>query len=218
MKRAILILLLSFAFGCEAAPPPSDSPFVSEPCDYVLLIAVDCDYVKQNSEVYDFMLRALDQYFHDRIGGHDQVILAQLSGTNRPLLWQGTPLALRHKFPDSQAFRDFLLAHATKGSRINTGIAEALEYLMRTQSVAKGNPKSVTLILSNMVDDQPAQEESDQRLLTALTTYGRKGHLGFYFCDQTRMADIRKKMEQAGFTFYTLECDILGRPPLPNFE
>ncbi len=215
---SLLTLPLLFVLGCEAAPPLSESPFVSEPCEYVLLIAVDCDYVKNNADVFEFITRTLDQYFHDRVGGKDQVIIAGLSGTNRPLLWQGTPQTLRHKFPDSKTFRDYLIAHGSKGKRINIGIAEALEYLMRTYSVEQGNAKSVALILSDMIDDQPGRDESDPRLMNALTTYARKGHLGFYFCDQTRMADIRQKMEQAGFRWFTLECDIMGRPPLPNFE
>ncbi len=222
MNRTLLILYLVMlsllSLGCEAAPPPSDSPLAGEPCDYVLLIAVDRDNVEANADVFDFILRVLDRYFHDRIGGHDQVIIAELSGNNRPLIFQGTPQALREKFPDSKAFREYLLAHGTKGKRINTGIAEALEYLMQTYSVAKGNAESVALILSDMNDDQPGQNESDRRLMNALTTYARKGNLGFYFCDQIRMADIRQKMEQAGFQFYTLECDAFGRPPLPNFE
>jgi hypothetical protein len=221
MRRLPILLLLAFVpgcGGCQRRDAANASPFQQEASEYVLLIAIDADYVKDNPKAFDFMAYALESYFQERIGSNDQVILAQMSGSKRPLLWQGTPQALRREFADHAAFRKFLLAHAESGSRINDGIAESLNYLMRTYSVAKGKAKSVALIVSNMIDDQPAVDESEPRLMESLINYGHRGAMGFYFVDQTRMADIIDKMEKAGFRFYTLEPDFHGRPALPSFE
>ena len=225
MTRLLVLVLAVFAVGCEQRDTVSTSPFHQEECEYALLIAIDLsdsfkEYMAENGKAYDFVLHAVDQYFRARIGGNDQLIIAQLSGSKRPLLWQGTPHQLRREFPTREAFRDYLIAHADrKGSRINDGVAEAIHYVMHTRSVAQGTAKSAVLILSNMVDDQPNREKSDPRLMTALTTYARSGGaIGFYFCDQLRMDDLTQKMQQAGFRMCTLECDVNGHPALPDFE
>lgn len=219
MFRILLLASLTLvACGCERRDAASASPFQQETCDFVLLLAVDRDYVVQNDKAYEFVTYAIDRYFHDTIGSNNQVIIAQLSGTQAPLLWQGSPHDLRRQFANQEEFRNYLLTHGDSGSRINLGLAEALDYLMHSYSVANGKAKSVALILSDMIDDQPESKESERQLMDALIAYGRKGSIGFYFCDQRRMADIRRKMEAAGFGWYTLECDIHGRPPLPSFE
>ncbi len=212
------LTLIVCILGCERRNTADVSPFEQEPCDFVLLIAVDGDFIKEKTKAYELVTHAIDKYFHDRIGGHDQVIISQLSGNQRPLLWQGTAHQLRREFPSQEAFRQFLVSHCDAGSRINDGIAESIEYVMRTNSIANGKAKSVALILSDMIDDQPNSADNDSRLMNALISYGRRGSIGFYFVDQVRMADVQKKMEQAGFRFSCLECDIHGHPALPNFE
>ena len=218
LKVLFLSVLIGAIVGCERRETADVSPFDQEPSDFVLLIAVDGDYVTDKPKAYELVTRAIDKYFHDRIGGHDQVIISQLSGNKEPLLWQGTPQHLRQEFPSQESFRSFLASHCDKGSRINDGIAESLDYVMRTNSVADGKAKTVAMILSDMIDDQPPSKRSDERLMKALIRYAKRGGIGFYFVNQKRMADIEEKMERAGFRFRTLESDIHGRPPLPNFE
>ena len=218
------LLLLVLLTGCERRETANVSPFQQEPCDYVLTIAIDLsdgfrEYMTADGKAYDLVLRAIEKYFRDRIGGHDQIIITQLSGNKRPILWQGTPQQLQREFPDSNAFREYVLAHATPhGCRLNDGIADSIDYTLRMNSVARGNAKSALMILSKMLDDQPEQVSSDARLMKALTTYAHRGYIGFYFVDQLRMADITEKLEKAGFTMHTLECDFHGRPPVPSFE
>lgn len=227
MHRLLLIVLPIFIItnlGCERRDPASASPFHQDPADYVLLVAIDMsgsfrEYMTETGRAYEFILHALDRYFRDRLGGQDQVIITQLSGNNRPLLWQGTPQRLRREFPDPSAFRDYLIAHAdANSSRINDGIAESLDYVLHSQSVARGDAKTVALILSDMDDTHPQQDKSDVRLASALSTFAGRGKVGFYFCCQERLGDMRSKMTQAGINDYVLECDIHTQPPLPSFD
>jgi len=224
MNRLIFSALILCALGCERRDTSFASPFQQESSDYVLLVAVDLsgsfrELMTEDGKAYELLLHAIDQYHRDGIGSDFQIIITQLSGNRRPLLWQGKPQQLRREFPDPTAFRDFLIAHGdADSSRINDGIAESIDYVLHTYSVAHGNARSVALILSDMEDTHDSQHESDLRLTTALTTFARRGNIGFYFCDQERMADIRQKMKQAGIDMYILECDIHGRPPLPSFE
>lgn len=224
MKRLIFTALILCVLGCERRDTSNISPFQQEPSGYVLLVAIDMsgsfrELMAEDGKAYNFVLQAIDQYHRDGIGNDFQIIITQLSGNQRPLLWQGEPQQLRREFPDPKAFHDYLIAHADPdSSRINDGIAESIDYVLHTYSVAQGNARTVALILSDMEDSQGSQEQSDPRLLTSLTTFARRGSIGFYFCSQSRMADIRQKMKQAGIDMYILECDIHGHPPLPSFE
>jgi len=221
----LLIAVLLCAAGCETREVAGIPSLQQETCEYVLLIAIDCsgsfrDYMTVEGKGFEFVQFALDKYFGDRIGGNnDQIVITQLSGS-RPLLWQGTPQELRRDFPNANAFRDYVLAHADQqgGSRLNLGVAESLDYVLSTYSVAQGNAKTVALICSDMLDNHPDPEASEQRFIDALTRYARRGAIGFYFCDQTKLADIRRKTEQAGFRWVIIEPEFHGRPPMPNFD
>lgn len=222
-RLSVVPLCAALAIGCEKVEEAKFSPLQPESCEYVVMLAIDMSesFVKQMAEqgkAYNFMQQVNDKYFHDRVGTNDQIIITQLSGNNRPLLWQGTPFQLRKDFPDQTAFRNFLLANADPSdSRINDGLHDSLRYLMHQHSVARGNAKTVTLILSDMEDSSPNQE-SDKRLIESLTKYAKRGSIGFYYCSQHRMEDIEKKLEEAGINLFVLECDIHGNPPLPSFE
>jgi hypothetical protein len=219
MKRLLLALLFVSVVGCEVRDEAQVQTFQSETCEYVLLVAVDRDYVANHKKAFEFLQYAIDKYFSDRMGSrNDQIIIAELSGSPKSLLWQGTPEQLRQDFPDQEAFRKYMLANGNEGCRINEGLAESIKYLLKTHSVAFGKAKTAALILSSFQDDQPNSEESEVKLLDALTKLAKRGGIGFYFVDRTRMDFIEEKMTKAGFPLYTIECDIHGRPPLPTFE
>jgi len=219
----VLLVTMIGSTGCEVRDPTTESPFQQDACDYVLLLALDCsksfcEFAAQDGKAYDFALRAIDKYAADRMGGNDQIIITQLSGS-QPLLWQGTPHQLRRDFPNRDAFRDYVLSHADQSSsRVNDGVAESLNYVLRTFSVAQGKAKTVALILSDLVDNFPEQEASEKRLIDALTRYARRGAIAFYFCDQAKLDDIQAKTEKAGMKWCIIESQILGDPPLPSFE
>ena len=224
MYRLLIPLCVLLMTGCEKIDESQFSPLQPESCEYVVMVAIDMSssfggYMAEDGKAYEFMQQVVERYFRDRIGGNDQIIITQLSGNKRPLLWQGTPFQLRKDFPNKAAFRDFLIAKANpNGSRINDGIRESLRYLLHTHSVGRGNAKTVALILSDMEDSFEDQEESDQRLIDSLTNYAKRGSIGFYYCSQDRLEDIENKLEQAGISMYVLECDIHGNPPLPSFD
>lgn len=221
---ATLVGALFCASGCHERDTTKAASLQPDSSEYVLLVAIDMsgsfrEFMAEGGRAYTFLLTALDEYHQQGLGSDFQVIVTQLSGNDEPLLWQGTPRQLRRDFPDPESFRDFLIAHADSGSsRINDGIAESIDYVLHTHSVARGNAKTVALILSDMEDNHSDDEASERRLMDALTTYAGRGGIGFYFCSQKRMAGIRRKMEQAGYDMYILESDIYGRPPIPNFE
>ena len=213
------VLILGGSGGCARHDTSQSVTFEQEAVDYTLLIIADIDVIKSNPRAFDFVTYAVDHYFQERVGTHDQIIISGLSGNKRPLLFHGTPSDLRQQMPTEEAFRKYLLDRSDPGRRINDGIADSLDYLAHTSSVKSGGAAPIALIVSSMIDGQPESQESDGRVMAELIKFGKAGGtMAFYFCDQTRMGAVRERMEKAGFGWEILECDIHGRPPLPTYH
>src|SRR5262249_18456628 len=52
---------------------------------------------------YSYIMDVLQKYSQSRVGTEDKLIIAQLSGTEHPLLWEGKPSQLRKDFPSAEA-------------------------------------------------------------------------------------------------------------------
>ncbi len=217
MKAKILIPFLAFALlGCTEREKSSDV-FRQESSDYVLLIAVS-EEVTNSDRAYEYILMAIDKYFQDRIGTNDQILIARIEGI-RPLVWKGTPRELRKEFPNPTAFRQAVLASGRETGSLNDGLVRSLNTIMKTYSVAQGDAKAVTMVMSSMNDPQPSAE-SDERFIEALVKYCQAGgQIAFYFVDQLRIEEIEEKTTKAGMgAWTTIEPDAYGNPPLPEFE
>ncbi len=217
MRRCLLLLSL-LAVGCSSAAGET------KPTRYVLVVAVDlsgsfAEKMATDGKAYEFLVAVVERYFRDRIGKPDRVIVAQLSGTNRSLLWEGPPRNLMRDF-SARTFRDYLLSKADpNGSHLHDGIMHALEYLMSDPQVTNGQAHSALFILSDMLDNADRPEESEAKLVAMLGAYARVGGtLGMYYVDQFQLPKWRKHAQEAGFVDPMIESEIVGRPTLPSFK
>lgn len=244
ITNATIAFVLSTALlltGCDEYQPPANpssnavqlqggvsaksSPLPPAQTDYVVMLVIDLSgsfshQMADDGKAYNFALKIYDKYFRDRIGNDkDRLIVAQLSGSHRSLLWQGSPIELRHQFPSAAAFKDFLLANADpRGSVIHDGIAHALEYLTSDPSLANGNSNSAVFVLSDLLDNGANPEKSGPRVSRALADYGSKnGVVGLYYVDQDLVQPWRQTLQAAGIRDYRVECIINNNPDLPNF-
>ena len=237
---ALLFTLGLAVAGCEPYQPPSanhsgvpqvegqqqpgPSVFQRSETECIVMIVIDLSgsfahQMADEGKAYEFALRIYDQYFRDRIGNDkDVLIVSQLSGTHRSLLWRGSPLELRHKFSSSSEFRDFLLANADpNGSVIHDGIAHSLEYLSSDPALANGNARSAVFVLSDLLDNGVDPEKSGPRVSKALSDYARKnGVVGMYYVDQDLVLPWRQTLQAAGIRDYRVECIIDENPDLPS--
>lgn len=218
-------LLLSVVCGCAPRRQVEATPLRNDESEYVLAILLDLSgsfahLMAEDGKAYDFALIVMDRYFRDRIGTNDKMIIAQVSGTDRALLWEGTPLDLRREFPSADAFRDFLLSKADPGgSLVHEGLARTVEYVTSDPQVASGKAKSAIFVLSDMLDNGPDGRESQERAARALAAYSQKGGVvGLYYVDQSLVAQWRQILRDAKIPDYCVECEIVGKPPLPSFE
>lgn len=225
VKRLASILAVTlFASGCTKRTDIETSVFTDTETEQVVTVVLDLsgsfvDQMANNGKGYEFALRVIDRYFRDRIGTQAKLVIAQISGSERALLWEGTPMQLRKDFPTAEAFRDFLLQKADpSASRVGEGIARAIDYIMADSCVANGKAKSGVFVLSDLVENSQDAAGADEHLDKALAAYGKSGGMiGVYFVDQLLVSAWRNRLQASGCRFH-IEADINQRPTLPSFD
>lgn len=217
-----LLMLVSLPTGCEPRVVNDAGPLRQEDWEYVTVFLVDMSGSFQDELerlAYPYFIQLNDQLFRDRMGSHDQVIVGQISATNRPLLWQGSPLGLRQSFPNGAAFKEFMVQRSDpNGSRVHDSLADALEYVMNLRSVGQ-NTKLVVVVLSDMLNNTDGSTASEQRVRQALADFANfDAALMLYWVDQTVLPTWLQYLQDSGINRYDAQADIVWRPDLLNFE
>ena len=225
-NRAMLVVLLCVLMitGCGKRRESTETAtFNRNDNQRVVMIVMDLSgsftaKMANDGKAWEFATTCVDRYFRKSDPLNDRIILAQISGTERSLLWEGTPIELRRDFQSAESFRDFLLSKADEsGSLVNHGVTNAVEYLTRHPRYGGGHAKMVTLILSDMEDT--GGSDSEQRMNESLVAYaGTDGSVGIYFCHQLLIESWKSRLSRAGVRNYIVESEIVGKPELPNFE
>ena len=222
-----MLTALAAVPGCEKCQEDKQSsPLVVQDTEFLLVIVLDVsgsfiEYVNEDSgKAYYYILSLIDKFFRNRLGSDDKIVLAQLSATDKSLLWDGSPRTLRQSFPDAKAFRKFMLERSNpNGSRVHDGIADALDYVMDYPGVAAAKTKSAIFVLSDMDDNFPNPEQSKARLVKALSDYSCiGGAIGIYWCDQSLVPVWRKHLRQSGIRSWVVESEIVADPTVPSFD
>ena len=225
MKRIVTMALALTLAGCQARQNIESVSLGEAEEEFVLVVVLDLSgsfagQMAEDGKAYEFVQRALARYLQDKTGTRDRILFAQISGTKKPLLWEGTTKDLRRDFPSASAFHQFLMKRADpNGSRVNHGVCRAIRYVLSLPRVARGHARTVTLVLSDMEDNSPDAKVSEQELVDTLTDYARTGGLiGMYYVEQDRLDALRKNLEGCDFKDFRVEGDIVGYPALPSFE
>lgn len=221
------VMLVALMIGCEKRRHREEVTLAVDDSRFVLAIVLDLSrsfsqLMAEDGKGYEFALLVIDQYFRDRIGTRDKVIIAQISGTKRSPLWEGTPTELRQQFPNAEAFRKFLMRKADPSrSYVHEGVTQVLDYVMADPSVSNGKAKSAMFVLSDMLDSGagPSSRNSKQKVIDTLTKYGQGGGIvGLYYVDLGLVPEWRQILQDAGLKHCTVQSDIVGKPMLPTFE
>lgn len=224
IRRRVLIFiapLCCVAIGCNERLHLDDPILVphDRQCTVTILFDLSGSFadkmVGPDAKAYDFALQVVDRFFRESIGSNNQLILAQISGAERALLWQGTPMQLRQDFPTVDAFRDFLMAKSdAAGSLVYHSLALAAKY---AKSEVHGG-KSALFVLSDLADTS-LNGASRAEAVSALTEYGRAGGvIGLYWVDQMYCDDWRCDLSVLPPEHVRVESEIVGHPSLPSFD
>jgi hypothetical protein len=222
MKRLALILPLLLV-GCQKVEE-TETVFQEEDGEYVLTIVLDLsssfkELMAEDGKAWQFVCEIIDRYFRDRIGHNDKLILAQLSASDRALVWKGSPLELRQEFSSADEFHAWISKKADpNGSRLYEGIVQAVEYTMSDPVIKDGKGKSAVFVVSDMVDS--GGDVGRERAVSALAKVGKTGGVGLYYVDVQRCGIWEKLLLDAGIPAENLsvQADIVGHPSLPRFE
>lgn len=224
MYRLAVILFALSLVGCQKRAADPETVFQAEDSEYVLTIVLDLsssfqELMAKDGKAWEFVCQIIDQYFRDRIGHNDKLILAQLSASDRALVWKGSPLELRQEFASAEEFHAWISSKADpNGSRLYEGIIQAVEYMKSDPVIAGGRGKSAVFILSDMIDS--GGDAGREQAISALAEAGKTGGVGLYYVDVKRCGMWEKLLLDAGIPASNLsvQADIVGHPTLPRFE
>lgn len=232
MNQKPLAIALTFAAalctaltgGCQRRERES-SPFAQEETEQVLVLVFDLsssfsERMRPGGPALEFALKTIDQYFRTRIGTQDKIVLAQLSASGQPLLFEGTPQELRKKFSDATAFYEYLQSQAKPGgSRVYDGVRRTVEYLQKIQQTKYPSAKGMLLVLSDMEDSNAENKAAGRAMLQALADYGAGGAtLGFYFVSPAVGPYLDQHLRELGVTNFRVESSIVTAPLVPTID
>ena len=225
--RSFVGAVVSFILGlvgCARRREVRTETLTIQEAQYVVAVILDlsgsfASFMMEGGKAWSFATHVIDHFFRERLGSQDALVIAQVSATGKPLLWDGEPYRLRQSFEDAGAFHAFLRQKSDpNGSRIYEGLAAALKYVLAYPGVSNGNARSAVLILSDMYDTT-GSEEAKTALLKQLAAYGHvDGAVGMYWVDTNLVGDWRTHLQDAGIKNAIVTADIVDNPPLPNFE
>lgn len=186
--------------------------------EYVVTLLLDMSGSFENlmceqGVAYAFAMQVVQRYFHDRIGSQDRLVIAQISGIDQALLWEGSPHELRRQFPTAKDFAAYLRSKShPAGSAVHKAIHDSVEYVLD-----KDTGRSAVFVLSDMLDTGP--QEGRQQALEMLEKFARKnGVVALYYVAPELVAEWKADLAKAGFDEFRVESAIVQRPTLPSFE
>ncbi|REK08653.1 MAG: hypothetical protein DWQ37_20155 [Planctomycetota bacterium] len=220
-----LVLLATIVSGCEKRRETVDVTFGDDDCRYILAVVIDmsgsfADRMADNGEAYAFLGALLDRYTRAKVGSGDRLVIAQVSGSDNFLLWEGRPLDLRREFDSAGQFRDFLCDNASSSSsQIYEGMVNVLKYVMANPGVTEGRVKPVIFFLSDMEDTEPGKAARGREIRALLKDYGScGGSMGLYYVETWRVGPWQRELSNAGIQQHHVQADIVGKPDLPEFD
>ena len=225
-RDAIVGLIVLGIGGCFDPDTEKEEPAIRpHKREYLLAILFDTSgsfYAQMfgsDARAYRFCAATADRFFRDRLGNESSIVLTQLSANDAPLLWEGSPLELRRKFPDPEAMRRFVQSRSNPcGSRLYGGLADTLTYINDLPGVSDGETKVCVLVVSDMEDNAPTQAEDRKRLVEALKQFRKaKSCLGFYYVSPRETSRCREILHEAE-TPAIVESGIVETPQLPTFD
>jgi len=175
---------------------------------------------KHQTKVYAFLLRLLDAYGKNSSPG-DRLVISQLSGGGRSILWEGHPRLLRRDFPSAAAFEQFIVTAPGSDpdySRVYQSFCEMTDYILACPGIESGKSKGAVFLLSDCIENAADSDQWKARLERSLAKFGeKKGIIGIYWCDPDVRADMRRLLNGAGIK-NIVETDVLTRPELPMWK
>ncbi len=229
--RRFLLLLLSafFAGGCGERRDPTredETAFTHTRADAVAVVVLDLSgsfeqlLVGRENRAFVFLQKLIQDFFYQGIGREQRLVIAQISGTDRAMLFEGSIQDFNERFPDPDSFRDHLKRVGNPaGSRVYDSVSDALSYTLGLPTVEKGHTKVGLFVLSDWDDNVRTAQSLPQlegKLKSLATDY--RGAVGFYYVEQSLYPGILSLVQRCGFPRErgVVTSEITANPPIPT--
>lgn len=223
----LLSACLVFVTGCIVAEQQSKhAPLQIEPLDAVLVVGVDLSssFANDFSErAYPLLLNVMQKYFVEQMGEDCKVVLAQISGSEDVVLFEGTPRDLRRRFTNPDALAEFLLENSKpNGSPVFKAMTKTLHYVNQMPEI-EDNTRVLTVVISDLRDsekDKAVWKKQGVEMLKELMLYqNRGGALALYYVDLEQVDLWKRVLDEAEFQpgMFTISNDLVEDPQLPTF-
>lgn len=220
-----LLAALVAAAGCvESQRTGAHRPFEAVEHDAVLAIVVDqsgsfAGY--WDDKAHRLFLELMDQFFTEGAGEESRVVLAQLSGSDEVVLFEGSPAELRERFRTPEDLNAHLRRSADPGaSQVYRATDRVLRYVSAMPGVTD-QTRLMTVMLSDLVETGVDRHREGAKMLAALTRYREQGGgLALYYVAKEETPRWREILGRAGFEpgSYVIEGELVARPQLPSFD
>lgn len=204
---ALCIVMLLPLSGCDGFKKHEDTETrVIQPpeWEYMLVFLIDPSqsflHKKWDAPAHDFLVGTVENYFRGRSEPEDRVLLAALSDRDdSPLLWQGTPMALKQRFDSPDTLRNFVAQYSTPTKRVYASLAKTLNYASELPPIRNRTAKVVVVVLSDMLDESKTKEQDLTEAGAALKRLlALRSEIGFWWVDSKAHPDVQKWYREAG--------------------
>lgn len=202
-------------------------PFEVEDLESCLTVIVDLSgsfASELDIRAYPLLMDLCDSFFTEGAGTESRIVICQLSGQDKAVLFEGRPGELRSSFNSPQQLADFLHRKSDpSSSQVYKATGKALSYVTSMPRVS-ANTRLMTVILSDMIDSEssdPTRSKHGNRMLSALKRYRELGGgLALYYVSEDETSRWSKILDKAGFQpgSYVIESTLVARPQLPRFD
>lgn len=225
-KLSIILFGLCLFGGCVKSVDQSQSaPFEKKEYDAILSIVIDQSSsfdAEWTARAYTFFLKLMDQYFRETSGSNVKVILSQMSGSDKVVVFDGTPNELRAKFKSPDDLHVYLRDFADpSGTRVYYSVKKTVDYMKSRQGITD-ETKMLAVVLSDLRDterDLEVRNRIGNSMIESLSAYREKnGAVALYYADPERNALWEMIFSKAGFEpgFYVIENTLTENPQLPS--
>jgi hypothetical protein len=202
MKKTLVLpmLLLLPVCGCVEETDGPPSPFREDKPECVLVFAVDTSvpyrqHLMTDTGLFEFWIGTINNYFRDRIGHDDKMIITQLSNDCDIDLWHGAPGDFTRTIDSPEALRRLIVTDTKPASRPYDALADTISYVLRLPGVSEGRTPAFVVVMSNMMD-----QTSPNKLIESLKRFRQAGGgIGFYWPDTRALPAVDDFMVKAGY-------------------
>lgn len=231
-KQRVFLMFIALAglpaTGCVESQGLSQStPFERQELDDCLAICIDMSGSFRHNwddRAYDLFMDISDRFFTEAMGNESRIIITQLSGEGKVVLFEGRPDDLQQKFQSPEDLNQYLLDHSDGGSsQVYRAMSRTLDHIGSMSGVTQ-DTRVLTIVFSDMQDTGAAVGNGDAdrtEMMKSLRRYADNGGgLALYFVARDQVQPWRQILSEAGFEpgHFIIENDLTSSPQLPRFE